>query len=95
MASKQNSNLPTKPDVLVFPGKNQFSPPFKLGPLQFTDDEDEDGKAPVTGIVLEDSNGVAVAYFNQTNQTIADIEAYASSWFEGYLQARMHLGVST
>ncbi len=98
MVRKQSANrassLPAKPDVRVLAGKVQFSPPFKLVPLRFVEDEDEDGNAPVKGMVLEDAEGIAVAYFNQTNQAIADIETYASSWTEGYLQAREHLGVA-
>jgi hypothetical protein len=87
-----SSKLAAKPDVRVLAGKVQFSPPFKLVPLRYVEDEDEDGNAPVKGMVLEDAEGVAVAYFNQTVQSLADVEIYASSWTEGYMQAREHLG---
>lgn len=98
MGRKQSSNRassrPAKPDVRVLAGKVQFAPPFKLVPLRFVEDEDEDDNAPVKGMVLEDAQGIAVAYFNQTNQSIEDIEIYANSWTEGYLQAREHMGVA-
>jgi hypothetical protein len=83
-----------KPDVRVLPGKYSFKHPLKLKPLRWVEDEDEDGNAPVKGMVLEDSEGVAAAYFNLVgNQTLDEITVYAQAWTEGYLQAREHLGV--
>ncbi len=82
-----------KPDVRVLPSKYNFKLPLKLKPLRLVEDEDEDGIAPVKGMVLEDPDGVAAAYFNPTrNQSQDEIALYARAWTEGYLQAREHLG---
>lgn len=89
---KRQEQAPVRvPDVRVYTGgKYSFQLPLELKPLQWVEDEDEDGHAPAKGYVLEDAEGVAVAYFNPNGLSQEDVKKYAEVWMEGYLAARLH-----